>query len=593
MPVIEISTDTAAPQSAVQDATAARPDWSSWRQSLAERRRTRLPPATIGSKKHPLLWGVEGSLAEVASDSLDVITRLARAETAAASSRLLKDLWSTRGGFAAANSPPEALALVAWARNLAGLAESAGEQEWWDAVNRLADLSREAQAMPRHCLSGQLLAVELSLILAHWLREHSSAADAHQAASLLEKSLLAEIDDDGLVPELPRQHWLPLLACWTRCRMLAQCAGITLRADAGDRYQDFVESLLRLAGGKGSLAWPGEEHAGRPELDLWRAAAMFVDPRIRRAMHAIWPGAIIQAPATPRRTTAAAMPPSSGRSERAGLAVLRPTWSSPRLTIDYTGSQFRLRLDRNDDISFDGACALSIALDGRQLQPLSGWEEICWITDDDVDYLELQLDLDDDVRVQRHILFAREDEFIFLADAVLGQRPANIEYESLLPLHPGVFAEAAAETRELTLIKANRRRAVVLPLALGEWRTDRSRSEFTAEHGGLRLTQSAHQATNMFAPCFIDVSAKRLRRPVTWRRLTVAEERQTQADDAAVGYRVQVGRQQWLFYRSLTACGNRTLLGHNLVSEFLAARFSRKGVAETLIEIEAPADEDE
>jgi hypothetical protein len=54
----------------------------------------------------------------------------------------------------------------------------------------------------------------------------------------------------------------------------------------------------------------------------------------------------------------------------------------------------------------------------------------------------------------------------------------------------------------------------------------------------------------------------------------------------AVGYRVQVGGQQWLFYRSLGPRGNRTLLGHNLVTEFLAARFNRDGVAESLLEIE-------
>jgi hypothetical protein len=32
--------------------------------------------------------------------------------------------------------------------------------------------------------------------------------------------------------------------------------------------------------------------------------------------------------------------------------------------------------------------------------------------------------------------------------------------------------------------------------------------------------------------------------------------------------------------------GNRTLLGHNLVSEMLVARFDRDGEVETLLEIE-------
>ena len=73
---------------------------------------------------------------------------------------------------------------------------------------------------------------------------------------------------------------------------------------------------------------------------------------------------------------------------------------------------------------------------------------------------------------------------------------------------------------------------------------------------------------------------------MTWRQLTVAENLTAQSDDVAVGYRVQIGRQQWLFYRSLAACGNRTLLGHNLVSEFLVARFSKEGKVEAIVETE-------
>ena len=59
-----------------------------------------------------------------------------------------------------------------------------------------------------------------------------------------------------------------------------------------------------------------------------------------------------------------------------------------------------------------------------------------------------------------------------------------------------------------------------------------------------------------------------------------------QPADVAVGYRVAVGRKQWLVYRSLAEPGNRTLLGHNLISETLVARFHRNGRVEQLIEVE-------
>ena len=53
------------------------------------------------------------------------------------------------------------------------------------------------------------------------------------------------------------------------------------------------------------------------------------------------------------------------------------------------------------------------------------------------------------------------------------------------------------------------------------------------------------------ASLFIDLRKDRFVRPVTWRQLTVAENLSIQPADVAVGYRVQIGADQWLFYRSL------------------------------------------
>jgi hypothetical protein len=84
----------------------------------------------------------------------------------------------------------------------------------------------------------------------------------------------------------------------------------------------------------------------------------------------------------------------------------------------------------------------------------------------------------------------------------------------------------------------------------------------------------------------IDLKRKRTGKPLTWRRLTVAEERRVQPADRAVGYRVQIGRKQWLVYRSLAPIANRTVLGKNLSSEFLVARFNQDGECDPILEIE-------
>ena len=76
-----------------------------------------------------------------------------------------------------------------------------------------------------------------------------------------------------------------------------------------------------------------------------------------------------------------------------------------------------------------------------------------------------------------------------------------------------------------------------------------------------------------------------MRTTATWRQLTVAEDLEIIPRDQAVGYRVQVGIEQWLFYRSLVPTTCRSLLGQHLGCEFLCARFLHDGTAEPLVEI--------
>lgn len=102
---------------------------------------------------------------------------------------------------------------------------------------------------------------------------------------------------------------------------------------------------------------------------------------------------------------------------------------------------------------------------------------------------------------------------------------------------------------------------------------------------GLELHQAA-DGRRLMAPLFLDLDPRRMRRRLTWRQLTVAESLSIQAADVAVGYRVAIGSQQWLIYRSLGPRGNRTVLGHNLSTESLVARFDSSGEVESIVEIE-------
>jgi hypothetical protein len=199
-------------------------------------------------------------------------------------------------------------------------------------------------------------------------------------------------------------------------------------------------------------------------------------------------------------------------------------------------------------------------------------------------YLELALALAGGRRLERHILVAPGDGFLFLADAILGDSPASMEYSSRLPIATSSRFESADENQEGWLA-SDRRRAIILPIALPEWRGDSSSGALACVHGAIELSHMSY-GNCLFAPLFINLKRKRIGKPLTWRRLTVAENRRIQPSDRAVGYRVRIGREQWLFYRSLGPRANRTVLGKNLCTEFFVARFDRAGNCESILEIE-------
>ncbi len=294
-------------------------------------------------------------------------------------------------------------------------------------------------------------------------------------------------------------------------------------------------------------------------------------------------------------------PRGSHHCEERSLALLQriKTSDDDRLLVDFSSQACQIELAASGRVAALGGWRLDVSHQGRPLRPISGWTTICWHSDADVDYLELQIELDEGVIVQRHFVLARDDRLLLLADAVLGSRAGGLEYRGAVPLSEGVAYRPAAETRE-GLIEAgigepgagskkrgSRSIAVVkvLPLALPEWREDDCGGELFAMDGGLELRQTTEEH-RLFAPLLLDLDRRRFRRRLTWRTLTVAESLVAVSADRAVGYRAAIGKQQWIIYRSLAASGNRTLLGHNLSTETLVARFAPDGEVTPIIEIE-------
>ncbi|MDX1965187.1 MAG: hypothetical protein SFX18_18730 [Pirellulales bacterium] len=278
-------------------------------------------------------------------------------------------------------------------------------------------------------------------------------------------------------------------------------------------------------------------------------------------------------------------------SEWSQVAILRPTWKKrdPRVAIKFLGTEVHAELACSRDTIWSGVWDFSLEADGELLQPTGEWREVCWVSDADVDYLEIEIPFPGQVKVQRQIALARKDRFLFTADAVIGTEPRHWQYRQKFFLDAGISATRPPETREI-MLSGRKPRAVVLPLALSEWQSEK-RGGALVEHSGALELMGTGYGGSLFVPAWwhLDCLAtpqKQLAVPVTWRQLTVAETRKICPADVAAGYRVQIGQRQWLVYRSLGRVANRTLLGHNLSSDFLIARFSKKGEVASVIEVE-------
>ncbi len=482
-----------------------------------------------------------------------------------------------------------AMSALGWCAQLPKLADKLPAGTWWKLLDHLlqavADAARADNAEDEP-LVRQLLAGELALMLAHLFPEiapcRSLLSDARRVLAL---GLDDMLDGRGLLHARYFDQFRPLLACWTRSfalggKLQQGCWGKKVEK----QYRKLVRNALRFARRDGSPAFSlgNKDQEG---IALLEAAVALSGSKTERSTAAVL-GFRGKKTSKKRRYRAAKLPRASVHSEWAATAALRTDWSrrSPRLTVLYPDTSCRIEFGSGKDVLCSGDWAFDLRVDGASVAPIGDWTKQCWVSDKDMDYLELEITLNEGIRVQRHFLLAREDRFILLADAVLSPRMATISYSSTLPLSPGMTVHQACETRECWLT-GDKPRATILPLALPEWRSDCRIGDLLSTPSNLELRQCVTSRA-LWAPLFIDLDRQRLDKPLTWRSLTIGEAREVQTSDAAVGYRVAIDKKQWLLYRSLTEPRSRSLLGHNLRSETLVARFNGSGEIEPLIEVE-------
>jgi hypothetical protein len=563
-------------------------DWDAWVAHL-KRRRKPLPLAEVvpESSVHPLKWAVDDSYF---GSSTQALVRLLVKAASGKQSSIAAALERLPSWLEAAETaePSELFALecLAWCHASPTLAVQDGAGEWLALMDRLRDIgtSAVAIAVQDRPLEHQLLGGELGLTLAYLYPELAGRKSLWKTATRsLSYGVSELLDGEGLPQCRYVNVFRRLMACWTRCSLISgETASTCFDSDSQLQFEWVIRQAICLARPDGTQVFSaGTKRDRHPDL-LLAAIQHAGDSADEAAAERALPGQHFKLATRVEKS----LPESSVYSAWAELCIMRPKWSrkSPLFTATWGDRTVNLELVNSGELLWSAPWNFDVRCNDQTLRPTSDWDVVCWYSDADVDYLEIEADLGPAYRVQRQLLLAKLDQFLLLADAVLGSEPAQIEYRCELPLHEGVCFHTDDETREGIFWK-KKPVASILPVALPEWRLSKSDGELSVDDGLVRHTRSA-TARNLYAPLFLDLAQRRLCDERTWRQLTIAEQLEIQSADVAVGYRVQVGRAQWLLYRSLAEKGNRTLLGQNLSSEFLAARFDKDGTVEELIEIE-------
>lgn len=581
-----------APRSLIEKHTGTDPfaGWKTWQKHLRTRKEPS-PPRFIQKKGSPLLWSWPRAW------GIDELNAALASPTTFAEVVIGED----------ARSAPDlslSLQLVALAYALPKLAAELPADTWWFLVERLHATATQAMVeridltdAPQNILRNQLLAGELPLALGLLFPEvRALRALRTGARAALTEALVELTDGQGL----PHGRLLPvvgpLFACWTRARLFAESIGGRAWARAAElQYEWLVRHAIRLADNDGSFllspATGAPTDKSVAEGSMWTKALFATAIKLAgdrsdgAAAKAALPAGIV---AKKHLRICKKTPAPSLNSDWAGVTIMSDGWaqSDARLAISYVSDPPTLDLSVDGEKVFLGEWQFTTTCDGKPVEAAGEWEQLCWESGKEYDFLELGLTLTSGLHLERQILFGREDRVLYLADIVLSDNGTKrrIEHSSSLPLAIGSHWTPENETRDGTL-SGDKFHAAVLPLALHEWRADPRSGSLVEQSGKLTLAQSA-TGSALCCPLFIDLDRKRSTRERTWRQLSIAEWMELLPPDVAVGYRAQSGDDQWLIYRSLGAPGNRSLLSHNIAGEFCAGRFV-DGKFKEWIEIEA------
>ena len=315
----------------------------------------------------------------------------------------------------------------------------------------------------------------------------------------------------------------------------------------------------------------------------------------------------------PRRVRSEIATMPSNQSDWARFALLRSDWSVEADSVAITHHQPLPQLDVTalGRSLIHGDWNFKLKLGDAEVELAEEWSCVCWQSDPDADFIELQMAGPGKLRVERLVMLSRKERFLVVADSISGvplmemshrtraagatanggpkksqESPRQrIEYESRLSLCDGMIGSCEGTTRE-GRITGHRMKARVFPLGIPQDRVLSTPHELSIVGNQIVLKHVA-EGEGLFAPLVFVWHPERTRVDAMWRTLTVTEDGKVVGPDVAVGYRLKLGDYQLMISRGLKKSGYpRACLGHHTFNETVVATFDANGDVEPILLVE-------
>ena len=393
-------------------------------------------------------------------------------------------------------------------------------------------------------------------------------------------------DEDGVPVAEVYNSLSPFLSLWSDGLLIGELFGESLwKKSASKRFEKMLRRLSATV--RADVSLMGCPHGEAAVLALNRAYVVSGFQTGAEKLKAL--KAVSGSGKKARKKISKAAVPS-WQSDDTDAACLRSSWASDAsvATVKFDDDSIQMELAVEGVPLLSGSWGLELLEGDEQLELEAEWECICWNSDSDGDYLELQLEFDGGPIINRYLYLSRSDSFAVIANMISGATPGRVELSSHLPLANGVTLASVEHDRE-QLLTAGGKKIRVFPLAMPQDPGVGTSGRIGRDQDGDQPCLTCSHATDsgmLFEPIVLDWASERQSAQAEWRKLTVT--RATEIDsDGAGAYRLQVGKQHLVLYRSLGGTERyRTFLGYQAESETVIGKFTKSGVIQELVIVE-------